>query len=169
MHFDKAQSRRVYNCPVSPSKLQLFRQVGAWSTWGIVLVPVDGRGLFCVGCRRINPDWPQASAYLRSLQEAINGTKYQEPTQEMVSPITLLLWQSRAQSRCRCGREPSPVADVGLTMQRSFRGVHSQVLGTVLGLNANIQKTSIGFTGFVCLLRCSSQRHFNRTVCSLCP
>jgi hypothetical protein len=140
----------------------------------IVLVPVDWHGSFCVGCRRINPDWPQASAYLRSLQEAINGTKYQEPTQEMVSPITLLLWQSRAQTCCRCGsREPSPVADVGLTMQRSLRGFlrfyYSQALGAILGVNANIQKTSIGFTGFVCLLRCSSQRHFNRTVCSLCP
>ena len=140
----------------------------------IVLVPVDGRGSFCVGCRRINPDWPQASALTRDLEQAINGTKYQEPTQEMVSPITLLLWQSRAQSRCRCGREPSPVADVGLTMQCSFRGFlrfyyYSQALGAILGVNANIQKTSIGFTGFVCLLRCSSQRHFNRTVCSLCP
>ena len=140
----------------------------------IVLVPVDGRGSFCVGCRRINPDWPQASALTRDLEQAINGTKYQEPTQEMVSPITLLLWQSRAQSRCRCGREPSPVADVGLTMQRSFRGFlrfyyYSQALGAILGVNANIQKTSIGFTGFVCLLRCSSKRHFNRTVCSLCP
>ena len=71
---------------------------------GIVLVPVDGRGSgsFCVGCRRITPDWPQASAYLRNLQQAINGTKYQEPTQEMVSPL-----------RCCCGsREPSPVAAV---------------------------------------------------------
>ena len=77
------------------------------------MVPVDGRGSFCVGCRRINPDWPQASALTRDLEQAINGTKYQEPTQEMVSPTTLLLWQSRAQSRCRCGREPSPVADVG--------------------------------------------------------
>jgi hypothetical protein len=125
----------------------------------IVLVPVDGRGSFCVGCRRINPDWPQASALTRDLEQAINGTKYQEPTQEMVSPVPLLLWQSRAQSRCRCGREPSPVADVGLTMQRSFRGVHSQVLGAVLGLNANIQKTSVGFTGFVCLLRCGITRH----------
>ncbi len=87
---------------------------GPWG--GIVLVPVDGRGSFCVGCRRINPDWPQASALMRDLEQAINGTKYQEPTQEMVSPITLLLWQSRAQSRCRCGREPSPVADVEWTM-----------------------------------------------------
>jgi hypothetical protein len=34
--------------------------------------------------RQIKPEWPQASAYMRNLQAAINGTNMQEPTQEMV-------------------------------------------------------------------------------------
>jgi hypothetical protein len=46
---------------------------------------VDGRDSFCVVSRRITPDWPQASMFIRTLQQGINGTKYQEPTQEMVS------------------------------------------------------------------------------------
>ena len=63
----------------------MFTQVGALSVWGIVLFPVDGRDSFCVVSRRITPDWPQANMFIRTLQQAINGTKYQEPTQEMVS------------------------------------------------------------------------------------
>jgi hypothetical protein len=47
-------------------------------------------------CRRINPDWPKASALTRNLEQAINGTKYQEPTQEMVSLDLLPPWR-RAQ------------------------------------------------------------------------
>ena len=69
----------------------MFTQVGALSVWGIVLFPVDGRDSFCVVSRRITPDWPQANMFIRTLQQAINGTKYQEPTQELVS---LPLWPS---------------------------------------------------------------------------
>ena len=86
----------------------------------------------------------------------------------MVSPL-----------RCCCGsRERSPVAAVAASpvplqmwdWQCSVYPRFSfQVLGATLGVNANIQKTSIGFTGFVCLLRCNSKRHFNRAICSLFP
>ena len=147
----------------------MCRQVGALSVWGDCFVSTPSMAVVhFVVCRRISPDWAQATELMRNLQQAINGTKYQEPTQELVS---LPLWPRRAHSRCRCGiGEPSPVADVGLTTAVFLRNCHSQVLGAVLGLNANIQKTSVGFTGFVCLF--ASLRHhaprFNRSFCSFC-
>ena len=48
------------------------------------------------------------------------------------------MWRRGAQSRCRCG-----IGNACFLSRCSF-----QVLGASLGLNANIQKTAIGFTGF---------------------
>jgi hypothetical protein len=82
----KAQSRRgcIVRCLLENGKCLrklehcLFGGLFCFNT-------VDGRDSFCVVSRRITPDWPQASVFIRTLQQAINGTKYQEPTQEMVS------------------------------------------------------------------------------------
>jgi hypothetical protein len=53
-------------------------------------------------CRRVNPDWPQASGFLNRLRDGMNGTKLQEPTQEMVLNLSHLSGKSSTATRMRC-------------------------------------------------------------------
>ena len=147
----KTQSRRGFIVRCLLENCICLRKLEHCPFGGIGLFPVDGRGSFCAVCRRITPDWPQAAVFMSNLQQAINGTKYQEPTQEMVNPVPLLLWPRLAQSRCRCGIDKCSFVTQVFILR--FWAQFSALMQTS-------RRSPLASPGlFVCLLRCGIKRH----------